>query len=407
MDRGGTILRWLAMVLISCILSLSWSPHALADSGYSAEELDTLVGPIALYPDPLLSTVVAAAAEPEQVRLASTSVKSGNTTPDENWNSSVQGLCAYPDVLSMMSENQEWTQAVGWAGVNQTNELMDAVQRFRFQAQTAGNLQTNDKMQVIEEGTTLRIEPANPEVIYVPTYQPQTVIVEDDNDDFAEVVGFGAAVATGALLWSNMYHWNSGSWYHPPYGWRPGVAHYGAYGWRGNGIYNRSNVYNPRTNINRPVNINNINTGNINIGNRPGAPGNRPGAPGNRPGAPGSRPGYGNRPMQPSTRPSVSQPGAWGGQQGLNGSRPSFPTQRPSFQGGSYQSQRGSYQSQRGSYQSQRGSYQSQRGSSGFSNYSRSGSTTRSSQRGSYSRGSSSYSSGGGRSRSGGGGRRR
>ncbi|MBT9581985.1 DUF3300 domain-containing protein, partial [bacterium] len=306
--------------LVIFCLWLPWP--ALADSGYSTDELDKLVGPIALYPDPLLDTVVAAAAQPDQLRAANQAIAQGQSSPSTNWDESVQAVYSYPDVVSMMNKNQEWTRAVGWAGVNQVGDLMDAVQRFRYQAQTAGNLQTNDKVQVIEEGTTVRIEPANPEIIYVPTYMPQTIIVEDDSDDYDALVAWGLGVATTSLLWSSMYHWGSGCWYHPPYGWRPGVAHYGAYGWQGSGIYNRNNVWNRSTNINRPININNINTGNIFAGNRPG---NRPGG--------GNRPGTGHRPSaspRPAERPAVSQSGAWGGQSGLNGSRPNFPSQRPS-----------------------------------------------------------------------------
>lgn len=359
------------------------SPGWAQSSGYSTEELDQLVGPIALYPDPLLDTIVAAAGQPDQIKAAAKT-----KSPNKSWDSSVQALCAYPDVLNMMAQNSEWTQGVGWAGANQVSEFMDAVQRFRFQTQSAGNLKSNDKMKVIEEGTTIRIESANPQVIYVPSYEPQTVVVEQDsNDDAAAVMAFGVGVATTALLWQNMYHWGGGAWYRPPYGWQPGVAHYSAYGWQGNGVYNRNNMVNHHTNINRPVNINNINTGNIRVNN-----GNRVNS-GNRvnhyQNNQSTRVNQGNR-VRPSDRPAVSQPGAWGGQQGLNGQRPSFPSQRPSFQPQNMPSQRPSLQS--------RGE------GSGFSNYSRAGSTSRESSRGAYSRGSQSY-SGGGRSR--GGGRRR
>lgn len=404
-------------MLFLCLVGAG--PALAQSSGYSAEELDKLVGPIALYPDPLLNTVVAAAAQPDQVQAAQQAISSGQSSPNTDWEESVQAIYAYPDVVSMLNKNREWTQAVGWAGVNQVGELMDAVQRFRFQAQTAGNLQTNDKVQVIEEGTTVRIESANPEVIYVPTYEPQTVIVQDDNDDeLYGAVGWGVGIAATSLLWSSMYHWGSGCWYHPPYGFRPGAGYYRPYGWQGSGIYNNNNRWNRNTNINRPVNINNINTGNIVAGNRPGnrpGSGNRPGM-GDRPGS-GNRPGMGNRPVaspRPMDRPQISQPGAWGGQSGLNGSRPNFPSQRPSFSSPGYSRPSGGFSSQRpsGGFSSQRpsGGFSSQRPSggyssgqrSGFSNYSRSGSASRASSRGAYSGGGRSYSRGGG-----GGGRRR
>ena len=249
-------LRW----LIRLILCLGLVGVVFAQgSGYSDKELDTLVGPIALFPDPLLNSVVAAAAFPDQLKSAG---EAGGGTPNSSWDSSVQALCAYPDVVKMMNSNGEWTQAIGWAGVNQPDDLMDSVQRFRFQTQTAGNLKSDDKMTVIEEGTTIRIEPANPQVIYVPTYQPSQVVYADSSDDgAAAVIGFGVGIATSALIYNNM--WHNGAWYHPPVGWRPPPGYATPYGWRGNGGAYAwgNNSYNRNTNINRPVNINNINTG--------------------------------------------------------------------------------------------------------------------------------------------------
>jgi len=349
-------LRW----LIRLILCLGLVGVVFAQgSGYSDKELDTLVGPIALFPDPLLNSVVAAAAFPDQLKSAG---EAGGGTPNSSWDSSVQALCAYPDVVKMMNSNGEWTQAIGWAGVNQPDDLMDSVQRFRFQTQTAGNLKSDDKMTVIEEGTTIRIEPANPQVIYVPTYQPSQVVYADSSDDgAAAVIGFGVGIATSALIYNNM--WHNGAWYHPPVGWRPPPGYATPYGWRGNGGAYAwgNNSYNRNTNINRPVNINNINTGNIRVGNTTNiGNGNRNYNGANRSG------------LTPSQRPTVS-----------NGQAPRFQGQAPQFQ------------------RSSAGS------NSNLTNYSRSGSASRESSRGSSSRGTSNYSRGGGSRSRGGGGRRR
>lgn len=239
----------------------------------------------------------------------------------------------------MMVKNKDWTSALGWASANQVAELMDAVQRFRYKARSAGNLQSDDKILVIEEGATIRIEPANPQVIYVPVEVNQ----DSSSSDFGTVLGYSAGIAINVLLWQNVFHWNDGVWYHPPVGWCPAAGYYRPYGWQTTHAFARATPYQPRTNINRPVTINNINTGNIRV---------------NR-----------NTLVAPSQQPKISQP-AWGSQPSGN-RRPSFDapnTARPAI-----------------------------------SDYSRSGDTVRASNRGASSRGTGSFSSGA----RGGGGRRR
>lgn len=230
----------------------------LAQSLYSEEQLDTLVGPVALYPDPLLTNVLRASTYPDQVVSAS---KGGQARSD--WDDSVKALKDYPDVLTMMAANTEWMNSLGWAAANQLKDVTDAVQRFRYRAKVAGNLETNDKVQVIQEGTTIRIESANPQVIYVPTYNPVYV---DDHNDFAESIVYGAAIATSAYLWTNVFDWNTAAFYVRPYGWYPPAAYYRPYGWRGTDIYSRNNVSRLYGNNVRygDVNFNNVN---INRGN--------------------------------------------------------------------------------------------------------------------------------------------
>jgi hypothetical protein len=349
---------------------------------YTAEELDTLVGSIALYPDPLLTNVLVSATYPDQVQAAYDYViRDGNSdVAGQGWDASVKAICAYSDVLTDFGGSPDWVAGLGWAVTNQQPDVMDAVQRFRFQAQTAGNLQSSDKLSVLEEGTTIRIESASPEVIYVPSYDPKVVtqVIYEDDDDFGEVFAWGAGVATSALLWNNVCNWGDGCFYRPGVGWAPGAGYYRPYGAAGSGIYNRNNAWSPNrnTNINRPVNINNINTGNRNninvsnrnnVGNRNNVS-NRNGA-GNRPGGvSGNRPGAGNRPaaVRPAPRPSLS-PGSNVGR-GNAGSRPSAST-RPSNSAG--------------------------RSRSGMGSYTSSGNTARQSNRGASSRGSRSMSSGG------------
>lgn len=361
-----TYLSWLVVSLLclSC-LSAAW-----AQQDYTAEQLDQLASPIALYPDPLLSTVTTASTHPDQIQTAAQQLKSGSKTANTSWDSSVQALYAYPDVLGMMAQNKEWTSALGWAASNQLVDLMDAVQRSRYKAKSAGQLSSNDKVQVIEEGTVIRVEPANPQIIYVPTQQPSSSSDDDDDDNFW---AWGAGVATTALLYNSMYHWHDGCYYRPPYGYIPPGSYYRPYG---NCGYPRATPYYPAGSaLNRPVNVNNINTGNvrINTGNINTGNINRGNIntgninrgninTGNINTGNINRGNYNsgnfNRGgMTPTPRPTVAPP-AWGGSMSRP-NMPAMPAQRPAM-----------------------------------ADYSRAGDTFRSSNRGSYSRGSTSFSSG-------------
>ena len=143
------------LLLLLCLLCFQ-AHSGMADDLYSADELDELVGPVALYPDPLLTQVLTGATQPDQIQQAQAYLDAGKPVSDDmktGFDSAVDALLSYPDVLSMMSENTEWTNAIGWASANQLSDVMEAVQRFRYQAKTAGSLKSNDKIQVIEEGT--------------------------------------------------------------------------------------------------------------------------------------------------------------------------------------------------------------------------------------------------------------
>ena len=151
---------------------------------FSAQEIDAMVAPIALYPDALLSQVFMAATYPlEIVQAARWSKSSGNTggdaalakVSDQTWDPSVQSLVAFPQVLTMMSDQLDWTQKMGDAFLAQQGDVMDSVQRLRAQAQKAGNLNSNPQQNVSTQGQTIIIEPAQPNVVYVPAYNPTVV----------------------------------------------------------------------------------------------------------------------------------------------------------------------------------------------------------------------------------------
>lgn len=161
----------------------SQSQHADAPV-FSAQEIDAMVAPIALYPDALLSQVLMAATYPlEIVQAARWSKSNGNKggdaalskVSDQTWDPSVQSLVAFPQLLTMMSDQLDWTQKLGDAFLAQQGDVMDSIQRLRQQAQKAGNLSSNTQQNVSTQGQTIIIEPAQPNVVYVPAYNPTVV----------------------------------------------------------------------------------------------------------------------------------------------------------------------------------------------------------------------------------------
>ena len=151
---------------------------------FSQEELDQMLAPVALYPDSLLGQVLVASTYPLEVILADRWVKQnknlkGDALNDavdrQNWDASVKALVPFPEVLSMMSEKTEWTQRLGDAFLSQQDDVMDTVQRLRERARNEGNLKTTEQQVVVVEKEIIRVEPANPEVVYVPVYDPMWV----------------------------------------------------------------------------------------------------------------------------------------------------------------------------------------------------------------------------------------
>lgn len=159
---------------------------------YNNQQLDQMLAPVALYPDALLSQVLMACTYPSNVAdAAAWSAAHPKTQGDDAvkqvasqpWDPSVQSLVAFPQVLAQMKQQPEWVQNVGDAFLAQPDDVMASVQRLRAQAQKAGNLKTTEQQKVIVQQapasapstTVIQIEPANPEVVYVPTYNPTVV----------------------------------------------------------------------------------------------------------------------------------------------------------------------------------------------------------------------------------------
>lgn len=173
--------------------SASTAPAA-SQKVYNNQQLDQMLAPVALYPDALLSQVLMACTYPSNVvDAAAWSAAHPKTQGDDavkqvasqSWDPSVQSLVAFPQVLAQMKQQPEWVQNVGDAFLAQPDDVMASVQRLRAQAQKAGNLKTTEQQKVVVQQapasaaapstTVIQIEPANPEVVYVPSYNPTVV----------------------------------------------------------------------------------------------------------------------------------------------------------------------------------------------------------------------------------------
>ena len=272
------------------------------------DELQQLVAPIALYPDSLVAQILAASAFPEQVVEADRWVQAnpdlkgdalGQAVDQQPWDPSVKALAAFPSVLGNMDKNLSWTSSLGDAYYNQQQDVMDAVQVMRERAQEAGNLKTTPQQTVTAQGSTIIIEPAEPDVVYVPAYDPWLV--------------YGGPI----VAWPGWYPY-PGIWYGGPYlsfGVGFGIGFYGGYGWgwhhwgsdwhnhaviyNHNRYYSRSNTFYNRNNYYRGGDA----RGGVNRGDRGGFNGDRGGdrARGNEGNRPpnayaGGRSGAENRP---------------------------------------------------------------------------------------------------------------
>ena len=149
------------------------------------EQLEQMVAPIALYPDTLLAQILTASTYPAQVSAADQWLRSmGNAPPEQiaagaseqvGWDPSVKALTAFPQVLGMLAGNLQWTTGLGNAYYNQPQDVLQTVQVLRGRAEQAGNLQSTPQEQVVDNPGYISVAPANPEVVYVPEYNPWVV----------------------------------------------------------------------------------------------------------------------------------------------------------------------------------------------------------------------------------------
>jgi uncharacterized membrane protein YgcG len=151
---------------------------------HSPQELQQLVAPIALYPDALVAQILAASTYPTEIVEADRWMQSHSNLKGEElakevdkqpWDPSVMALTQFPSVLENMDKNLSWTSSLGDAYANRQQDVMDAVQAMRQQARKAGHLNGNEQENVTTQGNTIVIQPADPDVVYVPAYDPWLV----------------------------------------------------------------------------------------------------------------------------------------------------------------------------------------------------------------------------------------
>ena len=221
----------------------------------SADQLDGLVAPIALYPDPLISQILVASTYPDQVAQAYQFVQANpglsgpalmQAAAQQNWDPSIQALVAFPDVLARLNQDMSWTASLGNAFLNQQADVMSAVQQMRISAQQSGHLYSTPQQQVINTTyagqPVVEILPANPEVIYAPVYDPAWVWGPPVYYPYPRWyyprhsgIVFNFGISVGGFFGAGWHGWGG-------YGWRP------AWGSRTvvvNNTFIRQNHFNP------------------------------------------------------------------------------------------------------------------------------------------------------------------
>ena len=231
-QRANRTARWLFMTTLVGLAAVAFSqdapsipappvaPAAPDTVQLSDAQLRTLLAPIALYPDALIAQILPASTYPLQVVLASRFLQA-NPNPAEaaidgqNLEPSLKAILHYPTVLAMMNNQLEWTQSLGVAFLNQQADVMNTIQELRQQARTAGALQSTPQQQVVSDGDDVQIVPVNPDVVYVPVYDPSTIY----DGNYGVGITFGLGYPEGLWLGNSVdwrHRWIAGGdgWHH-------------------------------------------------------------------------------------------------------------------------------------------------------------------------------------------------
>ena len=229
LSSSGNMKKTVSIVIIFILLFGAFLTQAMgADSStaykFSGQELDELLAPIALYPDPLLAVMLPASTYPEEIDDADAWLKKGGTVSGingQNWDESVKAIAYYPDILDMMAGDLDWTADLGDAFLNQPEDVTRSIQRLRWQARDIGNLESNNNQQVIIDGENIAIIPAQPDYMYAPQYDVSVVYEESWGQGSPPFITYGFGLAIGGWLcmdfdWRNrhvIYHgWNRPGW---------------------------------------------------------------------------------------------------------------------------------------------------------------------------------------------------
>ena len=242
------ISKQVSVVLLCCLLvGFTAQPDAYASVGQSndqppassgkqsPQELQQLVAPIALYPDALVAQILAASTYPTQIVEADRWMQSHSNLKGEelakevdkqDWDPSVKAVAQFPSVLENMDKNLSWTSSLGDAYINQPQDVTEAVQTLRQQARNAGHLNSNEQEKVTTQGNTIIIEPADPQVVYVPAYDPWLVYG-------APIVAYPGWYTVPGIFWGGVglsFGIGFGIGFFGGFGW--GWGHWG-YDWHG------------------------------------------------------------------------------------------------------------------------------------------------------------------------------
>lgn len=260
--------RSLMTVLVAAVAAGVWRAAGAQEASskpFTPEQLDQILAPIALYPDALLAQTLMAAGYPLEVVEAARWSKANPAlkgdaavaaVKDKSWDVSVKSLVAFPQVLMQLSDHLDWMQRVGDAMIAQQQDVADSIQRLRARAADAGNLQNSKEQTVTTQGSgaerTIVIAPANPEVIYVPAYNPNTVYGTWPYPAYPPTYyppppgyGYGSALLRGLMFGIGI---------------AAAGAIFGGWNWGRGNSYVNVNV-NRAVNIDRNFNVNNINNG--------------------------------------------------------------------------------------------------------------------------------------------------
>ena len=227
----GNIVLWAIQQQPQTTSANAASP-ATQDAKLSTEQLDSLVAPIALYPDPLLSQTLVASTYPLEIVQLQQWLEQNKKLKDkaltqavekQNWDPSIQAMAPFPDLVKQLAQNIKWTDELGNAFLAQQNDVMDAVQRMRAKAVEKGALKSTEQQKVetkvVESKTVVVVEPAKTEVVYVPSYDPVAIwgtpyypypaMAYPYYPAGGMLLGFGVGIAMGAA-WGGGWGWNAG-----------------------------------------------------------------------------------------------------------------------------------------------------------------------------------------------------